>query len=175
MDNINDYLLDIDPDDNYYEESGNHNHIFSVYDSYDEFLLRNPISSNENKCLTILSQNIRSFNTNLDNFMLMFDENSLPDVFIFSETWHKLQNPLNVSGYIGYHTVRQGRSGGVSVFVKNYLNSCFVENLSYANNSIETCSIKISNSRSNLFICGIYRPQSSNTDAFSFELENNII
>ena len=172
MDDLNDYLLDIDPDENYYEESVNDNHSFSVYDSYDEFLVNYPISSNENKCLTILSQNIRSFNTNLDNFLLMFDEDSLPDVFIFSETWHKLDTPVTVPGYVGYHTVRQGRSGGVSVFVKNYLNSCFVENLSYANNSIETCSIKISNSRSSVFICGIYRPQSSTTDAFSSSLEN---
>ena len=92
--------------------------------------------------------------------------------WFFSETWHEIHTPVTIPGYVGYHTVRQGRSGGVSIFVKNNINSSFIKDLSYANDSIETCSVKISNSRSNIFICGIYRPQSSSVDAFSSALEN---
>ena len=82
MDNLNEYLLDLDPDDNYYNESENHNHNFCVYESIDEFKENYPIASNENK-LTIISQNIRSFNANLDNFLCLFDNNDMPEALVF--------------------------------------------------------------------------------------------
>ena len=171
--NSNDEILsDLDPDLNYYGNVVNENHIFTIYDTVDEFTTNNPISLNDTNSISVISQNIRSFNANLDNFLLLFDNDTMPDVFIFSETWHDINYPVIIPGYTGHHTIRQGRSGGVSIYVKNNISSCSVEKLCFANDIIEICSIKISNSNGNLCICGIYRPHSSTVDDFSSALEN---
>ena len=119
-----------------------------------------------------MCQNIRSFNHNLDTFLCLFDNIEMPDFFIFSETWHDSNTPVMIPGYKSYHTIRPGRSGGISIFIKNNINSCHVENLSFTNDSIEICTVKISNSQNSLYICGIYWPHSNTIDSFNSCLEN---
>ena len=80
-------------------------------------------------------------NKNLDNFLSMFPDDNIPDIFVFSETWKDSNDPVSIPGYEGYHSVREGRSGGVSVFVKGQIPSCKLENLSYVNNTIEMVRI----------------------------------
>ena len=53
-------------------------------------------------------------NCNLDNFLCIFDENNMPDIFIFTETWYDGYTPNVIPGYSDYHSVRIG----VSVYVK---------------------------------------------------------
>ena len=104
--------------------------------------------------------------------MLLFDENSMPDCFILSETWHDGIEPILIPGYTGYHTVRQlRRSGGVSIFMKNSLKSDKIQQFSYANDNIEICTIKVSNGTSHLILCGVYRPHNGSIDNFTNELE----
>ena len=110
-------LDDFDPDVNYFDVISE-NHAFSSYDSIDEFLSENSIALNDKNFISIISQNIRSMNRNHDKFLCIFDENIMPDVFIFSETWCDGLCPTVIPGYVGYHTIRIGRSGGVSVYVK---------------------------------------------------------
>ena len=171
MEDINNHLLDLDPDNNYYDNNINENHIFSIYDSVNDFINKNPISLNDSNFLSVVSQNIRSINQNLDNFLCLFSDDNMPDIFILSETWHSINTPVVIPGYLGYHTIRQGRAGGVSVFIKNQLNSCFIEQLSFANDFIETCTIKVSNSQSHVYVCGIYRPHIGSIDSFTSSLE----
>ena len=93
--------------------------------------------------------------------------------FFFSETWYDGDNkPINIPGCSGHHTLRQGRAGGVSIFVKNKLSSCFMNNFSYENSSIEICTVKICNALESIHISGIYRPVSDNIDNFSSAIEN---
>ena len=173
MDDLASQLSDLDPDPNYYDNLITENHVFSTFDSVEDFLLSHSDSMTDNNFTTIFCQNIRSLNRNLDNFLCMFPENKMPDIFIFTETWHDINTPSIIPGYIGYHTVRQtGRSGGVSLYAKTHLNTCIVAQLSFANNSIELCTIKISNAINNLFVCGIYRPHSDSIDNFCAALEN---
>ena len=172
MNSNDDLLSDLDPDLNYYGNVIDENHIFTIYDTVDEFTTNNPIFLNDTNSISVISQNIRSFNANLDNFLLLFDNDTMPDVFIFSETWHGINYPVIIPGCTGHHTIRQGRSGGVSIYVKNNISSCSVEKLCFANDIIEICSIKVSTSYDNLCICGIYRPHSSTIDDFSSALEN---
>ena len=104
---------------------------------------------------------------------LLFDENTLPDCFIFSETWHDGYEPILIPNYTGFHTVRHlYRSGGVSIYVKNSFNSELIKELSYVNESIEICTVKISNENSHIFICGVYRPHSGTIENFALSLEN---
>ena len=90
----------------------------------------------------------------------------------FSETWLDLNEPIHIPGYVGHHTVRQGRSGGVSLFVKQSLSSEKIEQFSYANENIEICTVKISSSSSNIILCGIYRPHSGTIENFTISLES---
>ena len=162
---------DFDPDSNYYDNVISENYTFSTFDSFNEFSTNNPVSLNDDQYISIVSQNIRSLNANLENFLLLFDENNMPDVFVFSETWKDLHDPIIIPGYAGYHTVRHGRSGGVSVFVKSHINSEIIDDLSFANNSIEICAVKITNGSHSLFVFGIYRPFSDVIDAFTQSLD----
>ena len=114
-------------------------------------------------------------NCNLDKLLCIFDENNMPDAFILTETWYDGSSPIVIPGYIGYHSIRIGRSGGVSVFVKNQIPSSKVDEHSYTNESLEICTIKISHNAKHLFICGIYRPHSGTIDNFTNALENTLV
>ena len=147
----NDFNDEFDPDSNYFDDIIAENHVFSCYNSIDDLFSQNHKLQNSSY-LSIFGQNIRSLNRNLDNFLLPFDENNMPDVLVFSETWKDEYDPVLIPGYIGYHTVRQGRAGGVSVFVKSKLISETIQNLSFANDSIEICAVKVSNESSSMII-----------------------
>ena len=168
-----DSVDDFDPDMNYFDHIYE-NHQFSNFDSIDEFLLENPISLNDPNFISIICQNIRSINCNLDKLLCLFDENNMPDVFILSETWYDGLSPIVIPGYVGYHCVRIGRSGGVSVFVNNQLPSSKFEEHSFADESIEMCTVKVSYNDKNLIICGIYRPHSGTIDSFTAALERRL-
>ena len=168
-----DFLNEYDPETNYFESHISENHVFSSFDSSDNFISSYQALLKDSNFISIFNQNIRSFNANLDDFLLLFDENSFPDCFIFSETWHDGYEPILIPNYTGFHTVRQlRRSGGISVFVKNSFNSELINELSYVNESIETCIVKISNENSCIFICAVYRPHSGTIENFTLSLEN---
>ena len=86
-------LDDIDPEVNYYNIISE-NHSSSCFDSIDEFFSENPISLNDHNFISIICQNIRSIDCNLDKLLCVFDENNMPDVFILTETWYDGIFPL---------------------------------------------------------------------------------
>ena len=163
---------DIDPDLNYFDEIISENHVFTTFNSMGDFYTMNPIPMNDNNHLSIIGQNIRSLNANLDSFLLLFNNEIMPDIFVFSETWKDTYDPIVIPGYVGHHTVRHGRSGGVSVFIKSHLNSEIISNFSYADNSIEICTVKVTNGSSCMYIFGIYRPVSGDISNFTHTLES---
>jgi len=65
-----------------------------------------------------------------------------------------IYDPIVIPGYVGHHTVRHGRSGGVSIFIKSHLNSEIISNFSYADNSIEICTVKVTNGSSCMYVSG---------------------
>ena len=174
LEELGEHLLDFDPDCNYYENSITENHVFSTFPSVEDFLNSSNISVNDNNFVTILCQNIRSFNRNLDSFLAMFPANTMPDIFVFSETWHDLNTPVIIPGYTGFHTIREGRSGGVSIFKKNHISVKLAPQFCLANESIEICSVKISSGSNNIMVCGIYRPHSNSIENFTTVLETVI-
>ena len=106
--------------------------------------------------------------------LCIFDDNNMPDVFIFTETWYDGYTPTVIPGYVDYHSVRDGRSGGVSLFIKNQIHSSKIDAHSYTNEFIEICTAKISFNDRNLYICGVYRPHSGSIDNFTTALELNL-
>ena len=166
-------LNEFDPDSNYFDQYVSENHIFSTFDSVDDFYVKNASLMNDPKFISIFCQNIRSINANLDDFLLLFNENLMPDCFIFCETWHDGNQPILIPGFKGFHTVRHlRRGGGISIFVKNSLHTEVIEELCFTNETIEINTVKISNNVSHIFMCGIYRPHSGTIENFSNAVEN---
>ena len=83
---IDEHLLDLDPDRNYYNNVISENQTFLKFNSIDSFLEGDSVLMHDENFLTIFSQNIRSLNCNLDSFLCLFPENKMPDVLILSET-----------------------------------------------------------------------------------------
>ena len=165
-------LTDLDPDMNYFSNYITENCQCTNFDSIDDYLTFNSTSLNDNGFLTVFSQNICSFNSHLDDFLILFPENAMPDVFVFSETWHDPLIPILIPGYTGFHTTRQGRrSGGVSIFVKDNFTTSQILELSYADNTIEICSVQIKHDNNKISVCGIYRPHSDTILNFCHSME----
>ena len=161
-------LESIDPDENYFQVNDEFNSNFrSQYITIDEY---NSIMNSSEQYFTIYNYNIRSYFSNSTSFFSSFvDETSFPDIYVLSETWFRRDNTMNIQGYKSYHTVRESRrSGGVSVYVDSKYFSSQIGNYSYANDTIEVCSIKLNIPNSNLeiYVIAIYRPHSGSVDGF---------
>ena len=147
------WLDDQDPDINYFNDFVSENCQHHIFNTIPYYMDVNSTFLNDNRFLTVFSQNIQSLNAKLDNFLALFSGYDMPDVLVLSETWHEENVPVCIPGYTGFHTTRQGRrSGGVSVFVKCHFNSSHVIDLSYADNSIEICTVKITNDQNSICI-----------------------
>ena len=150
-----DNLLDnIDPDDNF---------INVIYpglttEGSQYYSVNNVKNVLNGRDFEIIHSNIRSFNKNFDSFLAVLSSiNAVPDVFVLSETW--LSEPVHVEGYNSFHTVRDGRrSGGVSVFVKDLYVCDVLSEFSLSNDTIESCTVRITIGKIDLVIVGIYRP-----------------
>ena len=126
----------------------------------------------------VFHQNIRSFNRNIDEFILFIKNlNILPDVIIFSETFFSESNFHDLHGYNGYHRYRSDKGGGgVSVYVlENYV-SDYVLDMCYIDDSVEFCTVSVKVTENlNVKVVGFYRPPSANPVNFSQYLEENIV
>ena len=88
--NLGDFLRGVDPDENYFDVSENslinQSDVITVSD-YNQLFNNNPPK------LSVLSQNIRSFNRNSDSFLSIFQDHlSYPDVLVLTENWLQESN-----------------------------------------------------------------------------------
>ena len=128
--------------------------------------------------LVIVHHNVRSFNKNFDNLSLLLSQitNNI-DIIILSETWFNDSISSDIDGYSGYHTFRSDRNGGgISVYVRVGLGSCFLSEYSVITDDYEICAVDvipdINNIQNNFIVLGIYRPPNSNIPVFSNHIEN---
>ena len=106
-------------------------------------------------------------------FSMFHDPLSYPSVLCLSETWFNINSTQEIPGYLGYHVTRaQGRSGGVSLFVKQTIASKLIPEFSFANAAIEICTIHINFDSNEFFIVGVYRPCRGNLEDFMSNLDN---
>ena len=166
MTHFND-LINLDPDLNYFSVLDEFSaDSLSKYVTIGEYNSKKP----EPQYLSIVNYNVRSFAANSDAFLASFNSNNLPDIFVFCETMFNKDHQSEIPGYIGYHVIRENclhRSGGVSVFIKNSIVSEKVDRLSYANLTLELCTVKLNFGGENWFILGLYRPHSDTIQNFS--------
>ena len=161
-------MENIDPDENIFNELYNKN--ISNFCSISEFsnlCKDNPLN------YTILNYNIRSFHANRDTFFSMFDDSCLPEIIVLTETWFKPENSFDIPNFNSYHTYRNsGRSGGVSLYIKNNLISAIVPELCISNETIEISTASLCLNESQIVIYAIYRPRSGTVLDFTLELSN---
>ena len=104
--------------------------------------------------------NIRSTGKNFYFLKILINSfSSEPDIIAVTETWLS-DNALflyELEGYRSYHVVRTAREhGAVSNDVHNNHQSELI--LSFVNNTIEICSVKVKLSNYTLTVSAIYRP-----------------
>ena len=122
------------------------------------------LAQNNDPSLSVMHLNIRSLPSNLPHLeVLLASLAPPPDVIVLSETW---LTPINkdiiiINGYYSYSIARsQNAHGGVSIYIKQNIESCLLEKFTYINDDIEICSTSIEVLNRSFIICAIYRPHS---------------
>merc|ERR1712074_239642 len=117
-----------------------------------------------NSKLNILHLNIRSCNSNFDNFIAFLETVKMKfSVIVLSETWIKdiaMANQLNIPGYISYHSIRKGerRGGGVSIFIDRQIESTEIPNFFINNNVYLSAGFRATIGKEIFNFVGVYRP-----------------
>lgn len=90
-----------------------------------------------------------TFCTHIESFQIVFD------VFVLVETFYEDEvNVLKIPNYDDYQSIRQGHGGGVSIYVRQALNSHI--KLSKIVNGNEFIIVNIPNAKLN--VLGFYKP-----------------
>ena len=166
-----------DPDNNFFNDTDLVNFETPyMFDNEVKNELRNFDPSNS---LSLLHVNIRSINTNFENFKYMLDEfNNVFNIICLSETWSTNDDFYNNSNYHlqnydALHFQRKSvkRGGGLLIYVQKHLNYRVLDNLSISDDDGEFLSIEIINEHSKNFIVSCcYRPPKGNINNFSTHL-----
>ena len=108
----------------------------------------------------IFMQNIRSFNCNMDEFLLYVGNLRVKiNVIVLTETWFGDDIIQDIPNYVGFHTYRSNRGGGgVSVYVRDECRSKNLPNCSLINEFCEICTVNVSIENFSINIIGVYRP-----------------
>ena len=121
------------------------------------------------KGLKLLHINIRSLLPKFDEFSSIVTCNSL-DIVSVNETWLSNSHEITIADYDVFRCDRDGRGGGVALYVKQIFKPMVVSELSYAN--LECVWVKITVSNRNILIGSCYRPPSASVSYFENILNN---
>lgn len=140
--------------------------------------LNSELSTDKND-LIIVNQNIRSFNCNIDEFLVFLNDiKATVAVIILTETWFSNSNQQVIPNYTAYNSFRSTKTGGgVSIFIHNNYDSCAIPNITYCDDNIESCGAKITlgNKRMCINLVGIYRPPNTNSSNFGELINSKIL
>ena len=123
---------------------------------------------------SIININARSISKHYIELVALLNKSKV-DCLVVTETWLTLNNIefWNFNGYQSYHHPRlHATHGGVSIFVKESIQSEEVPLATITNEIIECKAIKIKLSNYTLNILGIYTPPQSSRTLFIDSLEN---
>ena len=128
--------------------------------------------------LTVLHLNICSiFNKHEDLINLLNEFNCQFDLVCITETWLKHDDPLDMVDMLGYksfHLLRNGRGGGVSIYVRSHISAHKVCNISCVSDDIECLFLECSVGRLRVGMGCVYRPPRGNIEMFNNKLEECI-
>ena len=115
------------------------------------------------KLLSVMHFNIRSLGKNGNEMISLIESfNHQPDILAISESFLD-SNSIDhsfLNNYQGFHSVRSAsKRGGVSIFVKSYIEVDILEEFSYVSEEIEICTVRMKLLDKNYTISCIYRPR----------------
>ena len=149
---------------------------FNVHGDVCHYYSSNDFNSNlsaTNENFFLLNFNIRSFNSNFDDFSAYLSTlKTMPDAIILTETWFIGQNSSEIAGYYGYHCNRDPnifeRGGGVSVYLKSSIKAKITIENTISAPEMELMHLKLNLSTGKkIHMLAIYRPPNSTlTDMF---------
>lgn len=119
-------------------------------------------STDDDSSLNIMHFNIRNLVTNLielEAYISLLKRR--PDVIALSETWLDKfhESNINVQGYTCYNVVRSRPHGGVSILIRENIESSLIEKHSFVNSEIEICTVSVKLKATNYIVSSIYRPR----------------
>jgi len=165
-DDVN-FICDTNPDDSYLNSyfSSFTSEKQSKYYSVDSI---NDIVQSTGSNLGVICYNIRSASRNLDQFLsFIASVDRYFQIMVFTETWNKDGCDMRISGFDGYHVVRPScRGGGVSIYCDKVFISEKVSELSFVDENIEVCVVKLESNGRIVYIVAIYRPHSGTVAEF---------
>ena len=140
-----------------------------------------------NNNFSLLNLNLQSYHaksSKLEGFLAAIHDDF--NVLVFTETWNHKDNVnlCNIMNYNDVHTFRTspiplhgGIGGGVSIFADSRKhNITKIDDLSFCNNTIETCVAKVSpknlNNTDDLIVIAVYRPHTDSIENFNDALNN---
>ena len=144
----------------------------SNYYSIDQF---KNINVDEKNDFSVLCQNVRSLNANLDLFeTFLGDLDHSFSAFVVTESWlnndtaHLIQFP----NYNAHHSLRRPskKGGGISAFINDKFKSEIIESCTVNLPFIESLFIKISHRNQNIMLASVYRPPNSDVKLFTERL-----
>lgn len=117
--------------------------------------------------------NIRSLQNKLDDVQCFVMSDDC-DLLLLTETWIKQNESFlyNLRNYRAVHSCRDGRGGGVSVYVKDTIRFCEIGK-SDLDSKINWVCVNLSDS--NLKISVVYRPPSFSSTEFQVALEKVLL
>lgn len=177
---INEDVADenIDPDVNYWSASGDilYNCKYYLEDSFNHLLCK---YNNKTPGLSLLHHNVRNSQKNLDSFShYLINLDVKFSIIGLSETWlsDSIKDLYKISGYNSVHLCREGRGGGVSLYIDESLEFHQRLDLSLNKENIECLFIEMSGRpfdiNRNVIIGVIYRPPNTDMAKFNDELSN---
>ena len=168
---------DIDPDLNYFNDESFKNFETNYY--FPEEIKNTLYETTTHENLSLLHLNIRSLNSNFEEFKNILQEsNYYFNIICLSETWStdnyfKDNSNFHLPNYDAIHLERKTnkKGGGVLIYIKTNLIYKIRENLSISDCDREILSIEIINDRSKNFIVSCcYKPPNSNLRMFNESL-----
>ena len=178
------FLLDIDPDYQYYNDE---QCVFNVQNcdyytepSFAKKCIQLNISEN---CFSLMHCNIRSMAKNLNDFEQYLQCLNLRfKVVTFSETWltHANYECFNICGYNIENQFRSDKSGGgVSICVSHEIEYTLRNEFNFCNEYIESLFIEIPKSEfnfdKNIIVGTVYRPPNTEIEEFIKYLDDILV
>ena len=169
-----DYLDDIDPDINHFNAlypdlNSDVQCSYFDYESFVRSIRKTP------KDLGVFHWNIRSLPNKLDELSEMLALLTVSfEILCITETWlspTENLNMININGYTPFHSIRENRGGGVSIFVLSTISTKRLDNFCCCFPHIELVVVECRMGRMKFLVANIYRPPQGDVGLFLEQIE----
>lgn len=128
--------------------------------------------------LSVFHVNIRSCRENFHMLEALLSSSGKQfDIIALTETWlsSNVDHTYDILGYNVFNLYRDGRGGGIKIYVRRCHTAKLINNLTFISDYCEILTLNIHNSNINFNVSCVYRPPSVNIHDFNTEFSENIL